>query len=197
MAYCTTDDLAELGYTIADNDKANATLICDTASRLIDAYCKQTFTATTGFSESGSVYVKDGVVKYFPKNLTITNVDTMTFKPINGQPLPYNIQNFEYDDGYIIGYTNAPYGRYRVTVSYDFGFTAFPTDLVRATVLACAPLLDDYFLSQDANVSMVTSIKQGHLSIRRADTTVLPQNVLDILNGGNNGLGYVRLRASS
>ena len=64
-------------------------------------------------------------------------------------------------------------------------------DLVKATMLACAPLLDDYFLSQESNVSMVRSIKQGELTINREDTHSMPQNAIDILNGGNDGLGNV------
>ena len=44
---------------------------------------------------------------------------------------------------------------------------------------------------------MVRSIKQGELTINREDTHSMPQNAIDILNGGNDGLGYVRVRATS
>ena len=131
--------------------------ICDMASYAIDAYCRQTFVATTGFVESGVVRVRCGVVRYFPKNLTISKVNSMTFNSVNGQAVQFTIDNYEYetDRGYIIGWTNAFDGLYRCTVSYDFGFATYPSDLVKATVLACAPLLDDYFLAQESNVNMV------------------------------------------
>ena len=201
MAYCTPDNLEELGYTWEDSDTSNIAQICDTVSKNIDAYCKQTFAAQTGYTESGIIIVRCSEFKYFPKNLTITNIDSFAFKQVNGKIPPYTIQNYEYepDKTYIIGYTNAPSGHYRVSVSYDFGYAdgSYPDDLVKAAVLAAAPLLDDYFLSQDSNVSMVKSIKQGDLRIEREDTSVLPQNAISQLNGGNNGLGYVRVRATS
>lgn|SRR5574344_241113 len=199
MAYCTPTDLQELGYTWESTESAYIQGICDTASYAIDAYCRQTFVATTGFVESGVVRVRCGVVRYFPKNLTISKVNSMTFNSVNGQAVQFTIDNYEYetDRGYIIGWTNAFDGLYRCTVSYDFGFATYPSDLVKATVLACAPLLDDYFLAQESNVNMVKSIRQGELRIERADTHTVPQNTIDILHGGNYGLGYVRWRATS
>ena len=200
MAYCTPDDLKELGYSWDDtNDIAYITKICETASQTVDTYCKQTFTAATSYADTGMVRVKNGTLKYFPKKLTITNIESVVFLPFNGVTTSFTITNpaFMNDRGYIWAYTDAPNGSYYVTATYDYGFSTFPTDLVKATVLACAPLLDDYFLSQDANVSMVKSIKQGQLSIQREDTHIMPQNALDLLNGGNDGLGYVRVRATS
>lgn len=199
MAYCTPDDLKELGYSWEDTDLTYITSICDTASKTVDAYCKQTFTAQTGYVETGIVRVRNSTLKYFPKNLTISNVTSINFLPWNGESLPYSVTNpcFMPDKGFIWGYTNAFDGEYYVTATYDFGFTVFPNDLIKATVLACAPLLDDYFLSQESNVSMVKSIKQGQLRIDREDTHIMPQNAIDILNGGNEGLGYVRVRATS
>lgn len=311
MAYCTANDLRELGYTWDDaTDLSNINQICDTVSKNIDTYCKQTFLAQSNFVENGEIYVRNGEFKYFPKNTTINNIDSISFKPINGHTIPFTLQNYEYepDKTYIYGYTNAPDGRYRVTVTYDFGFInpiagqssytistnfisgdtiniqgqlftattgttsninfavgnttiataqniynslilnvfitniytvsvqnniltltetvagggntptaatttgtgvitngtavtstsgTIPDDLKKAAVLAAAPLLDDYFLSQNSNVSMVKSIKQGDLRIEREDTHVLPPNAITQLNGGNDGLGYVRVRATS
>ncbi len=201
MAYCVLDDLKELGYTWSDSDTANITEICETASNTIDAYCKQTFSAVSGYSETGDVRIRNGDFRYFPQNLTITAVNSASFRPIHGLTIPFSIDGLEYDvnHGVIIGYTNAPSGEYRVSVNYDYGYASgnFPDDLVKATTLACAPLLDDYFLSQESNVSMVKSIKEGELRIERLDTLVLPQNVTDILDGGNHGLGYVRYRVTS
>lgn len=200
MAYCTPGDLKELGYSWDDTtDFPYITQICETASQTIDSYCKQSFTAQTGYQDTGVVRVKEGTLKYFPKKLTITNVSSVAFLPFNNQPVVYHITNpsFMNDKGFIWAYTDAPDGSYYVTATYDYGFVTFPTDLVKATMLACAPLLDDYFLSQESNVSMVRSIKQGELTINREDTHSMPQNAIDILNGGNDGLGYVRVRATS
>jgi hypothetical protein len=202
MAYCTPDDLKELGYTWDDTaDLAYITAICETASQTVDTYCKQSFTAKTSYNDTGLVRVKCGMFKYFPKKLTITNIESVSFLPIAGYQVPFEITypSFMNDKGYIMAFTLAPDGQYYVKATYDFGFAvgSFPTDLVKATMLACAPLLDDYFLSQDSNVSMVKSIKQGELTIVREDTHSMPQNALNILNGGNDGLGYVRVRATS
>src|SRR5574344_2934548 len=104
MAYCTPTDLQELGYTWESTESAYIQGICDTASYAIDAYCRQTFVATTGFVESGIVRVRWGVVRYFPKNLTISKVNSMTFNSVNGQAVQFTIDNYEYetDRGYII-----------------------------------------------------------------------------------------------
>jgi hypothetical protein len=201
MAYCTPDDLKELGYTWQDSDLEYITEICDTASQQVDTYCRQSFSRQTGYVDNGIVHIRCGELKYFPKNLTITNISTMAFRQVNGKIPPYLIENYEFeeDKGYIFAFTNAPNGDFRVQVKYDFGYESgsYPADLVKATMLMCAPLLDDYFMSQESNVSMVSYIKQGETAVKREDTHVSPQNAIDILNGGNGGLGYLRWRATS
>ena len=201
MPYCVADDLKQAGYTWTTDDEPYITAICDTASKSIDAYCKQTFVANTGYQEYGTVRVKNGIFKLFPRNLTISSIGAMSFIPIGGYTPPYTIDHpFYYPDrAYIIASTTAPDGQYYVQVLYDFGYAdgAYPDELVKAAVLTAQPYLDDYFLSQSSNVSMVKSIKQGELTIVRADTSQMPQNAIDILNGGNGGLGYVRVRACS
>lgn len=194
MAYCTPTDLQELGYSWDASDNANIIAICDTASRLVDAYCKQTFAQGT-VTEIHQARVRDNIIKVFPLNMTVVSVASIVF-----MYEPYVCTNPQYvsELGYIRATTNAANGNYLVSITYNYGFADghYPADLVKATVLAASPLLDDYFLSKDSNVSMVKSIEQGKLRIERQDTDKLPQNAIDILNGGNNGLGYVRVRAS-
>ncbi len=193
MAYCTVADLTELGYMWnSTTDIPNITTICDTASQMVDAYCKQTFAQQTEYSEVHRVRVRDGMIKVFPLNMTVSNVESITFANIGTRIISFTCTDPQYipDVGYVIAATNAPNGSYLATLTYDFGFAAFPADLIKATVLSAAPLLDDYFLSQDSNVSMVKSIKQGELTIQRQDTDVIPEIAKMILDKK-----YVRVRA--
>jgi len=198
MAYCALTDLIELGYTWETTDETNITAICDTASKAIDAYCKQTFVQGTSVAEMHQVRVKDGYVKVFPRNMTVSSIDSIVYK-IVGSTLSYTCADSLYVPygGYVLANTTAPNGTYLATLTYSYGYApgSYPGEIVKAAVMACAPQLDDYFLSSDANVSMVKSIKQGNLHIQREDTDKLPQSVMDILNGGNCGLGWVRVRA--
>lgn len=199
MAYCTAEDLKSLGYSMQDTDTAYMTQICEMASRSVDAYCHQTFEVKTGQVETHSIRVRNGVMLLFPKNLTVTNIQSITFMAFAGFTPAGTISDAQYLDSRacIIASTDAMDGQYMVKLVYDSGFSTIPSDLTKATVLMAAPFVDDYFLSQEANVSMVKSIKQGDLKIDRADTTTVPQNVTAILNGGNGGLGYVRTRPVS
>jgi len=198
MAYCDLANLAELGYTWQTKDETNITSICDTASKAIDAYCKQTFVSGSSVAEMHQARVRDGLIKIFPRNLTVSSIDSIVYKVI-GSTSSYACADAIYVPygSYILADTTAPNGTYLVTLIYSYGYASgsYPEEITKAAVLACAPLLDDYFLSLDANVSMVKSIKQGNLHIVREDTDKMPQNVIDILNGGNNGLGWVRVRA--
>jgi hypothetical protein len=200
MAYCVPADFLELGYTWDDTtDMANITAICDTASVLVDAYCKQSFFPPgTGYAETHQARVRGGVIKVFPLNMTVNAIESITFIGIESV-IPFTCTNMQYMAGlgYIVGATNAPNGNYLITLTYDYGFAAgsIPDDLVKATVLVAAPLLDDYFLSRDSNVSMVKMIKQGELTIQRQDTDDMPNNAKKALEGGNHGRGYVRVRA--
>ena len=200
MAYCTPDDLQELGYSWDTADTANITAICDTASQLVDAYCKQSFSPPgTNYSEVHQARVRNGIIKIYPLNMIVNNIDSITFISLVTNATPFTCSNIQYMPslGYVIAATTAPNGNYLVTLTYDFGFAngSIPADLVKATVLAAAPLLDDYFLSKDSNVSMVKSIKQGELTIQRQDTDDIPKNAKNALDGGNHGRGYVRVRA--
>lgn len=202
MAYCTSDNLKVLGYTWSDDDAAQITTICEEASNAIDAYCKQTFTAHANESELCHVSIKNGVVKLYPKNLTISSIDSISFVSF-GNTITKTFANITWlpKEGCIIATTDAFNGEYLVTLVYSYGFEdgKYPSDLVRATMLACAPLMDNYFLAQNSNASMLKSLRQGQLRIERDNSNTggeLPKSAMAILNGGNGGLGYVRMRAT-
>ena len=201
MAYCTPDDLKALGYTWTDADNGYISTICETASIAVDAYCGQTFKLNTDYQELCVAKLKGGVMMLFPKNLTVSAIKSIAFESF-GNIVNSTIENVRWLPKRacaIATATNIPNGEYMVTMTYTFGFAdgSYPADLVRATALACAPILDDYFLAQESNVTMVKSIRQGQLRIERGeDAGNIPKMAMAILNGGNNGLGYVRARAA-
>ena len=78
MAYCTTDDLTALGYTFQDSDLTYASIICDTASALIDGFCHQTFALDDSDIESTVVHARSNRVKIFPYNLCINSITSIS-----------------------------------------------------------------------------------------------------------------------
>ena len=190
MAYIVTADLAQLGYDLSDiTDAANFLSICESASKAVDAYCHQTFAAATAVTEDHDVRVINGIAKIFPYNLTISSVTSVTVTDGDASIVCTGLFYWP-QYAYIRAKANACDGRYQCALVYSYGYSPIPADLVKATVFAAAPLLDDYFLSKDANVSMVKTIRQGSLTIERADTDDIPKQAKSILDNG-----YRRVRS--
>lgn len=190
MAYITLSDLPELGHDISnadDADKINA--ICETASKLVDAYCQQSFNRTDGKSESHVVRVRNGILKIFPLNLT-----EIAIKSIEIIDAQHVCSNFHYypELKFATSTTNAPNGTYYVNLIYDFGFDDgnIPLEVKKATTLTAASLLDDYFLAKDSNISTIKTIKQSQLTITRRVVDEIPKNAKVILDRK-----YVRVRS--
>ena len=202
MAYCSVDDLRGFGYTITEADEANMATLCDIASAKVDAYCHQTFTKHEGAKEKHLIRIKDGIAKIFPRNLTVSAVNDVTFIQITNVPLPYMVENLVWLPGgaVIVGSTSAPDGEYFTELDYDYGFDAdnYPADLVQATSLMAIPSLDDYFVTGDTNMSGLKKLTQGKLTIERGtlsgnamlNSQGVPANAAALLDGG----GYVRVR---
>ena len=203
MAYCTVDDLRTFGYNIQDSDIANLENICSIASAKVESYCHQSFKETKGAKEKHLIRIKDGIAKIFPRNLTVSAVNGVTFFSINPKnPISYTIDNLVYmpSGAVIIGSTNAPMGEYFTELDYDYGFADgdYPADLVQATALMAIPSLDDYFLTAETNVSGLKTLQQGKLKIERGTLSAnamlnkqgVPANAAALLDGG----GYVRVR---
>ena len=172
MAYCSVDDLRTFGYTITDADIANLEQLCAIASAKVEAYCHQSFTETKGAQEKHLIRIKDGVARIFPRNLTVSAINGITFFTINPKfAIPYAINNPVYMESgaVIVGSTNAPDGEYFIVLDYDYGFAdgAYPADLVQATALMSVPSLDDYFVTGDTNMSGLKTIQQGKLKLER------------------------------
>lgn len=205
MAYCTVEDLRTFGYAIQDSDVANLERICEIASAKVEAYCHQSFTRHEGAKEKHLIRIKDGIAKVFPRNLTVSAVNSVTFFVINPQfPNPYTIDNLVYmpTGAVIVGSTNAPFGEYFAELDYDYGFAdgEYPADLVEATALMAIPSLDDYFVTGDTNMSGLKTLQQGKLKIERGNLSAnamlngqgVPANAAALLDGG----GYVRVRGA-
>ena len=97
MAYCSVDDLRTFGYTITDSDVPKLEHICEIASAKVESYCHQSFKETKGAKEKHLIRIKDGVAKIFPRNLTVSAVNSVTFFSINPQnPVSYTIDNLVY-----------------------------------------------------------------------------------------------------
>ena len=202
MAYCSVDDLRTFGYNIADTDIANLESICDIASAKVDAYCHQSFIETKGKQEKHLIRIKDGMARIFPRNLTVNEINSITFFTVKPLPIPYTIENTIYMEhgAVIVGSTNAPDGEYFVVLDYDYGFPdgEYPADLVQATALMAIPSLDDYFVTGDSNISGLKTLQQGKLKIERGNLSAnamlnsqgVPANAAALLDGG----GYVRVR---
>lgn len=202
MAYCSLDDLKNLGYNFTEDDEAALTAICDAASARVDAYCHQSFVYTENFDEKHVVRVKNGTVRVFPRNLVVDKINSINFLPWPETQTPHEITNFDYipAGAVIVGATMAYDGDYAVNLNYDYGYAdgAYPSDLMQATVFMAAPTLDDYFSARDANMSGLKMLQQGKLKIERGtlsassmlDTAGYPANATSLLNGG----GYVRVR---
>lgn len=203
MAYCSVDDLRTFGYTITDSDVPKLEHICEIASAKVESYCHQSFTRHEGAKEKHLIRIKDGVAKIFPRNLTVSAVNSVTFFSINPQnPVSYTIENLVYMPGgaVIVGYTTAPMGEYFTELDYDYGFADgdYPADLVQATALMAIPSLDDYFVTADTNMSGLKVLQQGKLKIERGTLSAnamlnkqgVPANAAALLDGG----GYVRVR---
>jgi hypothetical protein len=102
----------------------------------------------------------------------------------------------------IVASTNAPDGDYFAILNYDYGFPddEYPADLVQATALMAIPSLDDYFMTQDTNMSGLKTLQQGKLKIERGSLSAnamlngqgVPANAAALLDGG----GYVRVRGA-
>jgi hypothetical protein len=201
-AYCSVDDLKAFGYDIKDSDLANLERICEIASAKVDSYCHQTFTQHEGEKEKHLIRIKDGIAKIFPRNLTVSNINAITFFTVGNNPIPYVIENPTYMPvgAVIIASTLAPQGEYFVELDYDYGFAdgEFPADLVQATALMAIPSLDDYFVTSDTNMSGLKTLQQGKLKIERGTISGnamlnkqgVPANAAALLDGG----GYVRVR---
>ena len=202
MAYCSVDDLKTFGYDIKDSDLANLERICEIASAKVDSYCHQSFTQHEGEKEKHLIRIKDGIAKIFPRNLTVSNINAITFFSISNKPIPYVIENPTYMPvgAVIIASTLAPQGEYFVELDYDYGFAdgSYPADLVQATALMAIPSLDDYFVTADTNMSGLKTLQQGKLKIERGNLSAnamlnkqgVPANAASLLDGG----GYVRVR---
>lgn len=202
MAYCSVDDLRTFGYTIKDTDMTNLENICGIASAKVDAYCHQTFTKHEGAKEKHLIRIKDGVARIFPRNLTVSAVNSITFFNIGKVQAIYTVDNPVYMEvgAVIVGSTNAPDGEYFIILDYDYGFADgdYPADLVQATALMAVPSLDDYFVTADTNMSGLKMLQQGKLKIERGSLSAnamlnkqgVPANAASLLDGG----GYVRAR---
>lgn len=202
MAYCSVDDLRTFGYTIKDTDMTNLENICGIASAKVDAYCHQTFTKHEGAQEKHLIRIKDGVARIFPRNLTVSAVNSITFFNIGKVQAIYTVDNPVYMEvgAVIVGSTNAPDGEYFIILDYDYGFADgdYPADLVQATALMAIPSLDDYFIAADTNMSCLKMLQQGKLKIERGNLSAnamlnkqgVPANAASLLDGG----GYVRVR---
>ena len=202
MAYCSVDDLRTFGYTIKDADVANLESICGIASAKVDAYCHQTFKETKGAQEKHLIRIRDGVARIFPRNLTVSAINSITFFNIGKVTTGYTIDNPVYMEvgAVIVGSTNAPNGEYFIILDYEYGFADgdYPVDLVQATALMAIPSLDDYFVTADTNMSGLKMLQQGKLKIERGSLSAnamlnkqgVPANAATLLDGG----GYVRVR---
>lgn len=205
MAYCSVEDLKGFGYSINDDNVADMERICEIASAKVEAYCHQSFTRHEGAKEKHLIRIKDGVAKIFPRNLTVSAVNGVTFFTINPKlPISYTIENLVYmpQGAVIVGYTNAPFGEYFAELDYDYGFAPedYPADLVQATALMSIPSLDDYFVTAETNMSGLKTLQQGKLKIERGTLSAnamlnsqgVPANAAALLDGG----GYVRVRGA-
>lgn len=202
MAYCTVDDLRTFGYNIQDSDIANLENICAIASAKVESYCHQSFKETKGAKEKHLIRIKDGIARIFPRNLTVSAVNSITFFTVGKTPIPYVIENPIYmpSGAVIVASTTAPYGEYFTELDYDYGFADgdYPADLVQATALMAIPSLDDYFVTADTNMSGLKTLQQGKLKIERGTLSAnamlnkqgVPANAAALLDGG----GYVRVR---
>jgi hypothetical protein len=205
MAYCSVDDLRTFGYTITDSDVPKLEHICEIASAKVESYCHQSFTRHEGAKEKHLIRIKDGIAKIFPRNLTVSAINSVMFFSINPQnPVSYTIENLVYmpSGAVIVGSTNAPMGEYFTVLDYDYGFEPedYPADLVQATALMAIPSLDDYFITADTNMSGLKTLQQGKLKIERGALSAnamlnsqgVPANAAALLDGG----GYVRVRGA-
>jgi hypothetical protein len=205
MAYCSVEDLKKFGYTITEDNEADMERICEIASAKVESYCHQSFTRHEGAKEKHLIRIKDGVAKIFPRNLTVSAVNSVTFFSINPKnPISYTIENLVYmpSGAVIVGSTNAPMGEYFTVLDYDYGFADgdYPADLVQATALMAIPSLDDYFVTAETNMSGLKTLQQGKLKIERGALSAnamlnsqgVPANAAALLDGG----GYVRVRGA-
>jgi hypothetical protein len=202
MAYCNVTDLGAFGYTITDADMANLETLCEIASAKVEAYCHQSFKYTQGANEKHLIRVKDGIARIFPKNLTVNAINSIEYFVIGKQPNVFTISDSVYmpTGAVIVASTNAPDGDYFAILNYDYGFPddEYPADLVQATALMAIPSLDDYFMTQDTNMSGLKTLQQGKLKIERGSLSAnamlnkqgVPANAAALLDGG----GYVRVR---
>ena len=202
MAYCTVDDLRTFGYTITDADVPKLEHICEIASAKVESYCHQSFVRHEGAKEKHLIRIKDGIAKIFPRNLTVSAVNSITFFTVGKTPIPYVIENPVYmpTGAVIVASTTAPMGEYFTELDYDYGFADgdYPADLIQATALMAIPSLDDYFVTADTNMSGLKVLQQGKLKIERGTLSAnamlnkqgVPANAAALLDGG----GYVRVR---
>jgi|GEM_PF-2801232 len=192
MAYIAVSDLSELGYNISNaSDQANLLNICETASCAVDAYCNQTFTPNVAVVEQHLVRVRYGKTKVFPFNLSVSNIESIVLIDNNWNTYTATKTLYLPVQAYVMADVIIGDGTYLANLTYDYGFATIPFNLKKAVILSAAPLLDDYFLSEDSNVSMVKSIKQGDIEITRSDTSDIPDIAKRILASG----GYVRVRS--
>lgn len=205
MPYCTIEDLRVFGYDIQDSDMEYLSSVCDLASARVDSYCHQSFVYTEGAIEKHTVRVRNGELKIFPINMTQVDVLDVAYTWYGAKAfLPYTVLSAEYfpSIGAIIATTDAPDGDYAVLLTYSYGFKEYPADLVQATAFMAVPLLDDYYSAKMSNISGVKMIQQGKLKIDRAKVSATseysnyPANATTLLNSGNGGYGYVRVRAA-
>lgn len=205
MPYCTIDDLRVFGFDIQDEDMTYLESVCDLASARVDSYCHQTFIYTENAVEKHKVRVRNGELRIFPVNMTQVEVSNVEYTRYGNQTyLPYSVTDAEYfpATGEIMACTDAPDGDYAVLLTYSFGFKEYPADLVQATSFMAVPLLDDYYSAKMSNISGVKMIQQGKLKIDRAKVSAtseysnFPANATTLLNSGNGGYGYVRVRAA-
>lgn len=202
MAYCSVDDLRTFGYTITDSDVPKLEHICEIASAKVESYCHQSFTRHEGAKEKHLIRIKDGIAKIFPRNLTVSAVNSITFFTVGKTSIPYVIENPIYmpNGAVIVASTTAPMGEYFTELDYDYGFADgdYPADLIEATALMAIPSLDDYFVTADTNMSGLKVLQQGKLKIERGTLSAnamlnkqgVPANAAALLDGG----GYVRVR---
>ena len=202
MAYCTVDDLRTFGYTITDADVPKLEHICEIASAKVESYCHQSFVRHEGAKEKHLIRIKDGIAKIFPRNLTVSAVNSITFFTVGKTPIPYVIENPVYmpTGAVIVASTTAPMGEYFTELDYDYGFADgdYPADLIQATALMAIPSLDDYFVTADTNMSGLKVLQQGKLKIERGTLSAnamlnkqgVPANAASLLDGG----GFVRVR---